>query len=568
VVTVWANASVGSIFAGFTGNLSGLITPQTLVMNGDKAVDAEFTLESGFTLTLTTSGTGNGTIQASPAGPYTYGTIVTIWANASVGSIFAGFTGNLSGLITPQTLVMNGDKAVDAEFTLESGFTLTLTTSGTGNGTIQASPAGPYTYGTIVTIWANASVGSIFAGFTGNLSGLITPQTLVMNGDKAVDAEFTLQTGFTLTLTMSGLGSGTIEANASGPFSFGAKVRIWANASDGSMFTGFSGGLSGTTSPQDLIIQGDTSVDAEFIWDGPYLLSLSTSGTGSGTIQASPGGPYTYGTVVTVWANASGGSTFGGFSGALTGKTTPQTLVMNSNKSVTATFTISGGYQPPPSGPDNKNPVADASAGAPYQGFVGSPILFDGSKSYDPDGNITKWLWDFGDNSNGTGEVIQHIYSRAGTYTVTLIVTDNEGATGTTRTTCVISEPTNRPPTKPIISGTKYGPMNTTFIYTAFSTDPDNDLIKYTFDWGDSVVQSSEFVPNGTRVSMEHRWTMPGQYTLTVTVTDNQTVSSSQFTITITEKGETQSATPGFELVFFLCAIALSLILWKKKRVG
>ena len=46
-------------------------------------------------------------------------------------------------------------------------YTLTLTTSGTGSGTIQASPAGPYYYGASVTIWANASVGSTFTGFTG-----------------------------------------------------------------------------------------------------------------------------------------------------------------------------------------------------------------------------------------------------------------------------------------------------------------------------------------------------------------------------------------------------------------
>jgi hypothetical protein len=88
------------------------------------------------------------------------------------------------------------------------------------------------------------------------------------------------QIEYNLTLTSSGTGIGTIEANASGPFYYGAKVRIWANASVGSTFTGFSGGLSGTTSPQDLIIQGDTSVDAEFTLDGPYTLSLSSSGSG------------------------------------------------------------------------------------------------------------------------------------------------------------------------------------------------------------------------------------------------------------------------------------------------
>jgi hypothetical protein len=48
--------------------------------------------------------------------------------------------------------------------------------------------------------------------------------------------------------------------------------------------------------------------------------------------------------------------------------------------------------QPPPS-PENIKPVADLSAGEPYQGYVNVEITFDGSKSYDPDGNITKWFW-------------------------------------------------------------------------------------------------------------------------------------------------------------------------------
>jgi hypothetical protein len=160
-------------------------------MNGNKAVNAQFTIQSGFTLTLTTSGTGSGTIQASPSGPYTYGTVVTIWANASAGSTFTGFSGDLSGTTTPQTLVMNGNKAVNAAFTLNGPYTLSLTTSGTGSGTIQASPAGPYYWGASVTIWANASAGSTFTGFSGDLSGTTTPQTLVMNGNKAVDATFT-----------------------------------------------------------------------------------------------------------------------------------------------------------------------------------------------------------------------------------------------------------------------------------------------------------------------------------------------------------------------------------------
>jgi hypothetical protein len=51
-----------------------------------------------------------------------------------------------------------------------------------------------------------------------------------------------------------------------------------------------------------------------------------------------------------------------------------------------------------------------------------------------------------------------------------------------------------------------------------------------------------------------------------VTATDNQTESSAHFTITIEAEKNTQT-TPGFELVFILSAIAVSILIWRKKRI-
>ena len=56
---------------------------------------------------------------------------------------------------------------------------------------------------------------------------------------------------------------------------------------------------------------------------------------------------------------------------------------------------------------------------------------FDASGSYDPDGTIVSYDWDFGDAATGSGETPSHTYAAADTYTVILTVTDDDGATDT-----------------------------------------------------------------------------------------------------------------------------------------
>ena len=57
---------------------------------------------------------------------------------------------------------------------------------------------------------------------------------------------------------------------------------------------------------------------------------------------------------------------------------------------------------------------------------------FDASGSYDPDGSIGYYDWDFGDGSIGSGVNVSHVYGQAGSYQVTLMVTDDGGMTGET----------------------------------------------------------------------------------------------------------------------------------------
>lgn len=63
----------------------------------------------------------------------------------------------------------------------------------------------------------------------------------------------------------------------------------------------------------------------------------------------------------------------------------------------------------------------------------GRSYRFDGSGSSDPDGQIVAYDWDFGDTITATGKVVEHHYTASGTYTTTLTVTDDQGATGSAK---------------------------------------------------------------------------------------------------------------------------------------
>jgi predicted CXXCH cytochrome family protein len=73
----------------------------------------------------------------------------------------------------------------------------------------------------------------------------------------------------------------------------------------------------------------------------------------------------------------------------------------------------------------NGAPIANA--GLSQLVDAGDEASFDGSASTDLDGTIANYLWDFGDGNNGTTETATHTYPTAGTYLVTLMVTDNAG---------------------------------------------------------------------------------------------------------------------------------------------
>jgi hypothetical protein len=329
-VQLTANAASGWHFDHWSGDLSGSTNPTNLVMDANKSVTATF-VQDQYTLTVNVVGQGSVALNP-PGGTYPSGTSVQLTANATAGWHFDHWSGDLTGSANPATLVMNGNKTVTATF-VQDQYTLTVNVVGQGSVALNP-PGGTYPSGTSVQLTANAATGWHFDHWSGDLSGSTNPATLVMNSNKTVTATF-VQDQYTLTVNVVGQGSVALNPPG-GTYPSGTSVQLTANAATGWHFDHWSGDLSGSTNPTNLVMDANKSVTATFVQD-QYTLTVNVVGQGSVALNP-PGGTYPSGTSVQLTANAATGWHFDHWSGDLAGSTNPASIVMDSDKSVTATF--------------------------------------------------------------------------------------------------------------------------------------------------------------------------------------------------------------------------------------
>jgi PKD repeat protein len=150
----------------------------------------------------------------------------------------------------------------------------------------------------------------------------------------------------------------------------------------------------------------------------------------------------------------------------------------------------------------------------------------DATGSFDDDGTISTYAWDFGDGTTGTGVKPNHTYATAGTYNVSLTVTDNRGGTNsTTRTVTVTDPPANILPTASFTTGI----TSRTATFTSTSTDEDGTIASYAWDFGDGTT--------GSGAAPQHVYAASGTYTVGLIVTDNSGGTASVTgTATITDQ--------------------------------
>ncbi len=144
---------------------------------------------------------------------------------------------------------------------------------------------------------------------------------------------------------------------------------------------------------------------------------------------------------------------------------------------------------------------------------AGEPVTltkrFRDSGSRDRDGAIKTFAWDFGDGSHDTGEIVEHTFARGATFVVRLTVADDRGGIGTTTRTVMAN-------TAPVASFTATESPNNALAYTfdaSASSDPEGAITTYRWDFGDGSAMETGRIAS-------HTYTVPNDYTVVLTVTD------------------------------------------------
>ena len=179
---------------------------------------------------------------------------------------------------------------------------------------------------------------------------------------------------------------------------------------------------------------------------------------------------------------------------------------------------------------------------------IGKSYLFDAKRSSTPNGKLTKYVWNFGDGTAvQSGRSVSHAYATAGTYQVSLVVTDDAGTSATSTKKVVAAEPSKTPTslissTPAAVNGKITGPAPLVVNFDGSkSIDADNNIVEYAWDFNNDQA-ADKFGPT-TSFTFETK----GTYTVNLKVTDSDNNErNAQVTVEVAPPGiqARVSATP------------------------
>jgi uncharacterized repeat protein (TIGR02543 family) len=333
-VTLTAAPNLGHVFTNWSGDVAGSVNPMTVTVNQNMTVTGNFAAAPPRTLTITYN--GNGTVTRNPDKPtYLNGETVTLTPVPAANASFVNWSGGASGAANPLTVVMDGNKAITANFA-DNIYTLSIVPI--LNGTVSASPQKPaYYQGEVVTLTPTPALGYVFDSWSGDLTGNAVPGMLTMTKNSTVTANFVPGDTFTVNVNIAG-GVGTVLKDpAKTEYLQGEEVTLTAMPGNGFEFTGWSGDLDGSSNPETVIVTGDLDITAHFAGEGIY--SLTVLPPTNGVVEVFPVRDlYAQDEQVTLTAVPGQGYQFAGWGGDLSGSTNPLTITMTGDVTATAAF--------------------------------------------------------------------------------------------------------------------------------------------------------------------------------------------------------------------------------------
>jgi hypothetical protein len=146
----------------------------------------------------------------------------------------------------------------------------------------------------------------------------------------------------------------------------------------------------------------------------------------------------------------------------------------------------------------------------------------------DDDGEKISYLFDWGDGETtetdfvDSGEEVtrEHAWETVGSYDVVVLATDESGDSSQWSESKMV-EIVNNPPDQPAPpNGPESCDVGETCEFSAVTTDPEEDQMVYTFDWGDETTDDTGYVESGDPASGSHSWSEEGTYEIMVKATD------------------------------------------------
>ena len=333
VVNLTATPNSGFNFTSWTGDVTGSSSATTVTMNANKTVTANFGINT-YTLTVTAI---NGTVLKVPVQTtYNYGTVVDLTATPNSGYTFASWTGDATGSANTTSVTMNSNKNVTANF---NAIVLTYTLNVTAvNGTVLKVPSKTaYNNGEIAVLTATPAIGYTFTGWSGDATGSLNPLSVTMNSNKNITANFTAVAN-TYTLNVAAVNGSVLKVPSKTAYNSGEIVVLTATPAIGYTFTGWSGDATGSLNPLSVTMNADKNITANFTALLPNTFTLNVVAV-NGTVVKNPNlTAYNSGASVQLTATANSGFKFDSWSGDATGNLPNVTVIMNSNKNVTANF--------------------------------------------------------------------------------------------------------------------------------------------------------------------------------------------------------------------------------------